>query len=125
MDVFEAFPNAIIMAYIAPISYGTIEGNRLGQRKEIHVIIDEGSNADQNSSPMNASIQSDTLIYCKPHEMPTTDASTLVADYAIISGGGQVFAIEDAGIGRDQDTGRIEHIELKIRPTGAIDESSE
>lgn len=125
MDVFEAFPNAIITAYIAPISYGTIEGNRLGQRQEIHIILDEGSNANQNPSPMNATIQSDSLIYCKPHEMPTTDASTLVADYAIINADGRIFAIEDAGIGRNQDTGRIEHIELKLRPTGAIDGTSE
>lgn len=120
MDVFEAFPNAIITAYIAPISYGTIEGNKLGEKGEIHVIIDEGSSANQNASPSNSDLYSDTLLYCKPYEMPTLDASTLVGDYAIIDTKERIYAIEDAGIGRNQHTGRIEHVELRIRPTGGL-----
>lgn len=123
MDVFEAFPNALITCYIAPVSYGTIEGNTLGEKQEIHAILDEGSNADTTNSPSNANLMSDTLIYCKPYELPTTDASTLVGDYVIIDAGGRTYAIEDAGIGRNQLTGRTEHVELKLRPLGAADVS--
>lgn len=125
MDVFEAFPNAITTLHIAEMSYGTIEGDKLGKKEEIHVIVDEGSNAHQSVSPSNADIYSDTLIYCKPHELPTLDASTLVANYAILDAQNRVYAIEDAGIGRNQHTGRIEHVELKIRPTGGLEDESE
>lgn len=125
MDVFEAFPNAITTLYIAPMEFGTIAGNKLGKKEEIHVIMDEGSNADNDPSPSNAEIFSDTLIYCKPYELPTLDPSTLVADYAVLDAQNRVYAIEDAGVGRNQHTGRIEHLELKIRPTGATEDESE
>ena len=120
ITVFQAFPNAIETWQIVPMAYSTITGNDLDEQnaQNIHVIIDEGSSSEANASPNAQAINSDTLLYTKPDEMPTTDTSALVADYAIKAPNGKVFEIVDAGQGKNQDSGVLEHIELKIRQTG-------
>lgn len=123
MDVFNAFPNAIETWKIGEMSYGTIQGNKIGQTQSVRVIVDEGTNGDQTNSPSAATIASDTLLYAMPADLPTTDTSELVADYAIKSPAGRVYAIIDAGAGKNQHTGKLEHIELRIRPTGKIEEA--
>lgn len=123
MDAFEAFPNAITTWTIAKMAYGTIRGNQLTNPKSIRVIVDEGENADQTNAPGAASIASDTLLYAMPADLPTTDTSSLVADYAIKDPQNRTYAIIDAGAGKNQHTGRLEHIELRIRPIGGFDES--
>lgn len=123
MTVFDAFPNAIEANWrIVPIQYSTIAGNYLDEQnaQSISLIIDEGSSSDANPSPNTASAYSDTLVYTKPDEMPTTDTSELVASYAIKNTTtGKLYEIIDAGLGKNQDNGIIEHIELKLRQTGA------
>lgn len=123
MDVFEAFPNAIESWQIGEMSYGTIQGNKLGKTTAIRVIVDEGTNGDQNNTPSAATIASDMLLYAVPADLPTTDTSELVANYAIKSPTGRVYAIIDAGTGKNQHTGQLEHVELKLRPTGRIEEA--
>lgn len=123
MDVFEAFPNAIESWQIGEMSYGTIQGNKLGKTNAVRVIVDEGTNGDQNNAPSAATIASDVLLYAVPADLPTTDTSELVANYAIKSPAGRVYAIIDAGAGKNQHTGQLEHIELKLRPTGRIEEA--
>lgn len=123
MDVFDAFPQAIEEWTIAEMTYGTIQGNKLTNPKKIRVIVDEGTAGDQNNSPNAAAIASDTLLYAVPADLPTTDTSELVSDYAIKDPAGRTFAIIDAGAGKNQHTGRLEHIELRLRPTGGLDES--
>lgn len=126
MTVFDAFPNAIETWKIIPVAYSTITGNQLdiAKAQEIDVIVDEGSSSDANQSPNFATINSDTLIYTKPAQMPTTDTSALVADYAIKSPDGKIYEITDAGLGKNQEKGIIEHIELKIKQTEAEDAES-
>ena len=126
MTVFEAFPNAIETWSIIPVAYSTITGNQLDMKnaQNIDVIVDEGSSSDANQSPNYATINSDTLIYTKPSQMPTTDTSALVADYAIKSPNGKIYEITDAGLGKNQELGIVEHIELKIRQTGTNDVQS-
>lgn len=119
MVVFDLFPNAIEAWKIGAVSYGTITGNKMTGEKTIHVVVDAGNSARTDSSPNAATIAIDTLLYCQPAEMPTTDTSTLVSDYMVRDPQGRFYAIEDAGIGKNQHTGEIEHIELKLRPTGA------
>ena len=123
MDVFEAFPQAIEEWTIAEMAYGTITGNTLSNPKTIRVIVDEGAGADQNNSPSAATIASDTLLYVMPADLPTTDTSALVADYAIKDPQNRTFAIIDAGAGKNQHTGQLEHVELRLRPIGGLDES--
>lgn len=116
--VFEAFPNAIEKWQIAGMSFSTITGNKItGTWSDIDVIVDEGSSTDPNQSPNFANAYSDLLIYCKPTQLPTLNTAKLVADYVVQDTDGYLFAIIDAGIGKNQETGRIEHIELKLRQT--------
>lgn len=124
MDVFQAFPQAIEQWEMAPCEYSTITGNTIvgGQSAfSIHVIVDEGANSDPNPSPNAQGIYSDTLIYCRPEEMPTLDTAELVASWVVGGPEGESFksyAIVDAGIGKNQHTGKIEHVELKLKQIG-------
>lgn len=121
MTVFDAFPNAIVQLKIAQVAYSSITGNDidLENAETIDAIIDEGSSSDANQAPNAAGLYADTLIYTKPSQLPTTDTSTLVSDYAIINENDRTWEIIDAGVGKNQDNGQIEHIELKIRQIGA------
>lgn len=121
MTVFQAFPNALEEWSIAPIAYSTITGNMIDtdEAQNIDVIVDEGNNSTPNASPNAAGIASDTLLYCQPNQLPTIDTAELVANYAVADQYGKTYAIIDAGIGKNQDEGTIEHVELKIRQTGA------
>lgn len=120
--VFDAFPNAIERGWkIGKMAYSTITGNELDadSLQNIDVIIDEGNSSEPNASPSYANIYSDTLIYARPSQMPTIDTEALVADYVVKNTTtGKTYAIIDAGIGKNQETGKIEHIELKIREIG-------
>ena len=122
MTVFDAFPNAIEQGWqIAQVTYSSITGNTVTTGEDIDVIIDEGSSSDANQAPNAAGLYADTLIYAKPDQMPTTDTSALVAGYVLIDQNGRTWEIIDAGQGKNQENGQIEHIELKIRQIGAND----
>lgn len=122
MTVFDAFPNAIEQGWqIAQVTYSSITGNTVTNGTDIDVIIDEGSSSDANQAPNAAGLYADTLIYTKPDQMPTTDTSALVAGYVLIDPNERTWEIIDAGQGKNQDNGQIEHIELKIRQIGAND----
>jgi hypothetical protein len=122
MTVFDAFPNAIEQGWqIAQVAYSSITGNTVTTGTDIDVIIDEGSSSDANQAPNAAGLFADTLVYTKPDQMPTTDTSALVAGYVLIDPNERTWEIIDAGQGKNQDNGQIEHIELKIRQIGAND----
>ena len=124
MNVFEAFPNAIEQMSIVEVDYGTITGNTTGGAKTIRVIKDEVTTADPTNSPNAATIATDTLLYVVPADLPTTDTSELVSGYIIRDAQGRDYEIVDAGAGKNQHTGQLEHIELKIRPTETIARSN-
>lgn len=120
MTVFDAFPNAIEQGWqIAQVTYSSITGNTVTNGTAIDVIIDEGSSSDANQAPNVAGLFADTLVYTKPDQMPTTDTSALVAGYVLIDPNERTWEIIDAGQGKNQENGQIEHIELKIRQIGA------
>lgn len=120
MTVFDAFPNAIEQGWrIAQVTYSSITGNTVTNGADIDVIIDEGSSSDANQAPNAAGLFADTLVYTKPDQMPTTDTSALVAGYVLIDPNERTWEIIDAGQGKNQENGQIEHIELKIRQIGA------
>lgn len=122
MTVFDAFPNAIEQGWqIAQVTYSSITGNTVTNGTDIDVIIDEGSSSDANQAPNAAGLYADTLVYTKPDQMPTTDTSALVAGYVLIDPNERTWEIIDAGQGKNQANGQIEHIELKIRQIGAND----
>lgn len=126
-SIFNAFPNAIISGVwqIGTCQHGTVVGNTFTAVSTLDVIIDEGYNSNITTTP--ESIQSDMLIYVKPCQMPkeVNDlmltgqiVQGLVANYMLYnSATGSYYMIVDAGIGKNQHTGNIEHIELKVVPT--------
>lgn len=124
LTVFEAFPNAIErnIWQIGQMAYSTITGNDLDADSLtfIDAIVDEGNNSEPNASPNAANTYSDMLLYIRPEQSPTLDTAELIASYVVKNTTtGKLYAIIDAGIGKNQDNGTIEHIELKLRQTGA------
>lgn len=122
--VFQAFPNAIESQVwqIGKMAFSTITGNDLDTASltYIDVIEDEANNSEPNASPSYANTYSDTLLYVRPNQMPTIDTAELIASYVVKNTTtGKLYAIIEAGIGKNQESGTIEHIELKIRQTEA------
>lgn len=124
LTVFEAFPNAIErnIWQIGQMAYSTITGNDLDADSLTYIdaIVDEGNSSEPNASPNAANTYSDMLLYIRPEQSPTLDTAELIASYVVKNTTtGKLYAIIDAGIGKNQDSGVIEHIELKLRQTGA------
>lgn len=124
LTVFEAFPNAIEREIwqIGSMAYSTITGNDLNAESLAYIdaIVDEGNSSEPNASPNAANTYSDMLLYIRPEQSPTLDTAELIASYVVKNTTtGKLYAIIDAGIGKNQDSGVIEHIELKLRQTGA------
>lgn len=124
LTVFQAFPNGIEheIWQIGQMAYSTITGNALDSTTLafIDAIVDEANDSEPNASPNSAVTYSDTLLYVRPDQMPTIDTAELIASYAVKnSQTDKLYAIIDAGIGKNQDNGVIEHIELRLRQIGA------
>lgn len=122
-SIFEAFPNAIVSGVweIGQCKHGTIVGNEFKPIIPIDVIVDEGFNASISSTP--ETITSDMLIYCYPNQMPSLSANALVSEYMIHNVVDDTyFMINDAGIGKNQHTGQLEHVELRLVQTKTINE---
>jgi len=124
LTVFQAFPNGIEheIWQIGQMAYSTITGNALDTDSltYIDVIEDEANDSEPNNSPSYANTYSDTLLYVRPEQMPTIDTAELIASYAVKNTQtDKLYAIIDAGIGKNQDNGVIEHIELRLRQIGA------
>lgn len=128
-SVFEAFPKTIISNdwELGEVKNNTDVGKIFSSYGVKSVIVDEGALGNLNDSPSAESIESDTLIYAKPSEMPGLNISRYIASYYWhrISDD-QYFEIIEVGVGKNQSRGVIEHIEFRIRPTevaGVNDES--
>ena len=124
LTVFQAFPNGIEheIWQIGQMAYSTITGNALDDDSLtfIDAIVDEANDSEPNASPNAAVTYTDTLLYVKPDQMPTIDTAELIASYAVKNTQtDKLYAIIDAGIGKNQDNGVIEHIELRLRQIGA------
>lgn len=124
LTVFQAFPNGIEheIWQIGQMAYSTITGNALDDDSLtfIDAIVDEANDSEPNASPNAAVTYTDTLLYVKPDQMPTIDTAELIASYAVKNTTtDKLYAIIDAGIGKNQDNGVIEHIELRLRQIGA------
>lgn len=126
-SIFNAFPNAIISGIwqIGTCKHGSVVGNQFNSISTIDVIIDEGYNSNIAVTP--ESIGSDLLIYVKPCQMPKEVNQLmmtgqvvvqLVANYMLYNSAEDTYyMITDAGVGKNQHTGNVEHIELKVTPT--------
>jgi len=131
ISIFDAFPNAIISGIwqIGTCKHGTVVGNQFTSLSTIDVIIDEGYNSNINVTP--ETIASDMLIYVKPCQMPkeinqlfmtSQVVIALVANYMLYnSANDSYYMIVDAGVGKNQHTGKIEHLELKVKEVEIAD----
>jgi hypothetical protein len=117
-SIFNAFPNAIVSGVwsIGECQHGTLIGNQYTKVNDIDVVIDEGASSGVNVTP--ETLASDLLIYAMPEQMPTLQTNKLVSAYMLYnSEEDSYYMIVDAGIGKNQHTGAIEHIELRVVQT--------
>ena len=125
MDVFKAFPGAVVSGVYSIGSYqrGTLEGNQYTKKADLDVIVDEADMGDIGMAPNAETIDADLLMYVKPEQLPETNPRALTAGYMIYdSKNDDYFTVIDAGVGKNQQTGKIEHIELLLRQIDAINE---
>lgn len=123
MDVFSAFPGAVVFGrfFIGEYQRGSLEGNQFVKVVDIDAIIDEGDTAEIGVAPNAEKLIANLILYVKPEQLPTLNPRELTAGYIIYDDEyGDYFAIIDAGIGKNQENGIIEHIELKLRQTDAM-----
>lgn len=121
-SVFNAFPRAIIsnVWQIGRWASNTRVGNTYEKISDLEVIEDETGEMSYGNAPSAEVIVADALLYVKPEQLPTTNLNTLKASYMLYnSETDEYFVIVNAGAGKNQETGRLEHIELKIRQTEA------
>lgn len=121
-SIFDAFPKAIISGVwqIGTCQHGTILGNQFEKAADIDVIIDDGSSSEINTTP--EALTSDLLVYVCPEQLPTTRTNMLVSDYMLYDSEEDCYyMIVDAGVGKNQHTGKIEHIELELVQTEVVD----
>lgn len=123
MDVFNAFPGAVVSGVYSIGSYqrGTVEGDQFVKESDLDVIVDEGDVSDIGSAPNAEALRADLLLYVKPEQLPTTNPRALAAGYMIYDAKyDDYFAIITANIGKNQEIGKIEHIELLLRQIDTI-----
>lgn len=120
MDVFNAFPKAIISGQweLGEVNRATDIGDVFSNPVACDVIIDEGSYADAHRSPNADGESSDILIYAKPDQMPTLLTASLTNGYMWHDKLNDLYyEIREASQGKNQETGVVEHVEFLVRPT--------
>lgn len=121
-SIFEAFPNAIVSGIweIGFCQHGTVVGNQYKKYSDLDVVVDEGNSSSVNNIPEN--LKSDTLVYVNPCQLPTLNTNILVSSYMLFNRQeNSYYEIVDAGIGKNQHTGEVEHVELKLLLTEVVD----
>lgn len=118
MDVFDALPNAIISGvwFLGVLEHDTEVGTKFTVAKALDVIVDEISIAEREMNPNPDELNSSTLVYVKPSQLPTLNTNALVAGYLLFnSEDGIYYTIENAALGKNQETGTVEHVEFLIK----------
>lgn len=122
ISIFDVFSNAIISGVwqIGTCQHGTLVGNVFTKEADLDVVIDEGNATVVDTTPEE--LKSDLLVYVKPEQMPTIRTNKLVSSYMLYdSENDDYYEIIDAGVGKNQHTGNIEHLELKVVQTEVAD----
>lgn len=120
MNVFEAFPNGIVSNQyeLGQVQYATAEGTLYSNGKLCDVIVEEEANAEFDRTPSANPEYTDMLIYARPKQMPTLVAAQLTNGYMwhdVLNN--FYYEIISASLGKNQETGQIEHVEFKVRQT--------
>lgn len=123
MNVFNAFPNAIIsnVWQIGTVRKSTETGDIYTPVGYVDIIIDEVASGEQNRSIDADGITVSTLIYVRPEQMPGLNIARFISSYFFYdSANDQYYEIKNVGVGKNQQTGAIEHIEFELLPVEAI-----
>ena len=126
--VFSAFPSAIISGRysIGQWQRGTLVGNVFNKYGDLDAIVDEGQSSSIQNAPNADILTADMLMYVRPEQLPTVNVRELASSCMIYdSESADYFEIIDASIGKNQESGVIEHIQLLLRQTEAEDVESE
>lgn len=124
MNVFSAFPEAVTAGVwqICELVQNTEVGKTIGDMIDLDVIEDEVNNVYQNRTPDADYSKSDTLLYVKPTQLPTLKSAKLAAGYLCYNTDEETYyEIREVGIGKNQENGTVEHVELRIRATEVAD----
>lgn len=123
MDIFSSFPNAIVSGVweLGQIERGTTRGKVFSNPTLCDVVVDEGTYAVTDRSPSAEYEDSDTLIYAMPAQMPNLSTAALASGYVWHNLETDLFyEIREASLGKNQETGEVEHIEFILRPTKVV-----
>lgn len=125
MDVFEAFPNGIIRNTweLGEVQRATEIGNVFQSIATCDVIIEEGVYDRSGRTPDADYQDSNILLYARPEDMPTLNTAALAAGYYWHNTAtDQYYAIREASLGTNQETGVNEHVEFLLKPTEVANE---
>lgn len=120
MDIFDAFPHAIVSEQfeIGKADFGTEIGTVFSEASACDVVIDEGTYATTGRTPDVPYMTSDILIYARPQQMPTLVTAKLTNGYIWHDKINDLYyEIREASLGKNQETGEVEHVEFLLRPT--------
>lgn len=121
MDVFKAFPKSVTTEWtIGSVQRATEIGDVYTEYGKLSAIVERGGRADFSTAPTAQISTVTTLLFVKPNTLPTTDVETLKASYIVADGEGRHYNIIEAAEGFNQETGKLEHIELSLEPTGVV-----
>lgn len=125
MDVFSAFSHAIVSGVweIGSVIKATERGDIYKKISGLDVIVEEETDITVNRSPNADYIQAGTLVYVKPSQLPTLTPAAISGKYLLKNTEtNQIYSIKSTDIGKNQETGQIEHVELWIEPQEAIED---
>ncbi|MBQ3306413.1 hypothetical protein IJH02_03200 [Candidatus Saccharibacteria bacterium] len=120
MDVFSAFPNALVSNVweIGEMTRDTEIGKSFADPAPLDVIIDDEEQAFLDTSPQAEYRDSYTLVFAKPEQLPTLNTSKLQGGYLLRNTETcEYFEIRKCSIGKNQETGQIEHVEFELHQT--------
>lgn len=120
MDIFEAFPNGIISEQfeLGVAEFGTEVGTVFSDAKLCDVVVDEGTYTTTGRAPDTPYMDSGILLYAKPEQMPTLVTAKLTNGYMWHDKINDLYyEVREASLGKNQETGVVEHIEFLLRPT--------
>lgn len=123
VNVFEAFPNGVVSGQyeLGEVQYATAEGTIYSNGQLCDVIVEEEANAEFDRTPSANAEFTDMLVYARPEQMPTLVAAKLTNGYMwhdVLNN--FYYEIVSASLGKNQETGTVEHVEFKVRQTEVV-----
>lgn len=117
MDVFKAFPEAMVTWTWLAVKRGTEIGNVATEAGTVSLIETEADHATLYNTPKANGITADLLVYVRPEDMPEVTPAKLMANYGLQNDIMERYDIIDVGVAKNQESGAIEHYELALQLT--------